>query len=84
MMLGKIAGAFIGNRIAGRGDGVKGAILGAAAGRMATRGLGPLGTALAVGYGAKKLMDWNRARKSNPRFPAEATPSQRSVRTHGV
>ena len=83
-MLGKIAGAIIGNRIAGRNDGVKGAILGAAAGRIASRGLGPLGTALAVGYGAKKLYDWNRSRKMNPRFPASATPAQRSVRTHGV
>jgi hypothetical protein len=83
-MLGKIAGAIIGNRIAGRNDGVKGALLGAAGARLATRGLGPLGTALAVGYGAKKLYDWNRARKTNPRFPNEATPAQRSVRTHGV
>jgi hypothetical protein len=83
-MLGKIAGALIGNRIAGRNEGVKGAILGAAAGRIATRGLGPLGTALAVGYGAKKLYEWNRSRKSNPRYPAEATPAQRNVRTHGV
>lgn len=83
-MLGKIAGALIGNRIAGRNDGLKGAILGAAGARIASRGLGPLGTALAVGYGAKKLYEWNRNRKVNPRFPADATPSQRSVRTHGV
>jgi hypothetical protein len=83
-MLGKIAGAFIGNRMAGRNDGLKGALLGAAGARVAARGFGPLGTALAVGYGAKKLYDWNRARKANPRFPSEATPAQRSVRTHGV
>ena len=83
-MLGKIAGALIGNRIAGRNGGLKGALLGAAGARVAARGLGPLGTALAVGYGAKKLLDWNRSRKTNPRFPADATPGQRSVRTHGV
>jgi hypothetical protein len=83
-MLGKIAGALIGNRIAGRNGGLKGAILGAAGARVATRGLGPLGTALAVGYGAKKLYEWNRSRKASPSFPASATPSQRSVRTHGV
>lgn len=29
-MLGKLAGAFLGNRMAGRNDGVKGAILGVA------------------------------------------------------
>ena len=83
-MLGKIAGAILGSRLAGRNDGVKGAILGAAGARIAARGLGPLGTALTVAYGAKKLYDWNRARKVNPRFPADATPAQRSVRTHGV
>jgi len=83
-MFGKIAGALIGNRIAGRNDGLKGAILGAAGARIASRGLGPLGTALAVGYGAKKLYEWNRNRKVNPRFPADATPAQRNVRTHGV
>jgi hypothetical protein len=83
-MLGKIAGAFIGNRVAGRNDGLKGAILGAAGARIATRGLGPLGTALAVGYGAKKLIEWNRARKASPSYPASATPSQRSTRTNSL
>lgn len=83
-MLGKIAGAFIGNRVAGRNDGLKGAILGAAGARIASRGLGPLGTALAVGWGAKKLYEWNKQRRANPSYPAEATPSRGSVRTHGV
>lgn len=83
-MIGKIAGALIGNRMAGRNGGLRGALLGAAGARVAARGLGPLGTALAVGYGAKKLYQWNRSRKTSPSFPASATPSQRSVRTHGV
>jgi hypothetical protein len=83
-MLGKIAGAFIGNKIAGRNDGLKGAILGAAGARVASRGVGGLGTALMLGYGAKKLYDWNRSRKTSPRFPSSATPGGRSTRTHGV
>lgn len=84
-MLGRIAGALIGNRIAGRGNGLGGAILGTTAARMASRGgLGPLGTALAVGYGAKKLYDWNRGRKMRASYPAEATPAMGSPRTHGV
>lgn len=83
-MLGKIAGAMIGKRLAGRNDGFKGALLGAAGARLATRGLGPLGTALALGYGAKKLYEWNRARKTSPSYPASATPDQRSSRTHGI
>jgi len=83
-MLGKIAGALIGNHIAGRNDGVKGAVLGAAAARIASRGLGPLGTMLAVGYGAKKLIDWNRARKASPSYPASATPAGGANRTSSL
>ena len=83
-MIGKIAGALIGNRLAGRNSGVKGALLGAAGARLASRGLGPLGTALAVGYGAKKIYEWNRDRRTSPTYPRSATPSQRSTRTHGV
>ena len=37
-----------------------------------------------VGYGAKKLIDWNRERKTNPRFPASATPAQRNARTNSL
>ncbi len=54
---------------------MKGALLGAAGARIAARGLGPLGTVLTVGYGAKKLIDWNRDRKADPRYPADATPA---------
>ena len=74
-MFGKIAGAMIGNRLAGRNGGLKGALLGAAGARVAARGLGPLGTALALGYGAKKLYEWNRSRRTKPSFPTSATPS---------
>jgi hypothetical protein len=74
-MLGKIAGAILGNRLAGRNDGVKGAILGAAGARIAARGLGPFGTALALGYGAKKLYEWNRDRRTRPSYPSSATPA---------
>jgi hypothetical protein len=83
-MFGKIAGVFIGNKMAGRNSGLKGAILGAAGARVASRGMGGLGTALALGYGAKKLYDWNRSRKASPRFPSGATPGGRNTRTHGV
>ena len=72
-MLGKLAGAFIGNRVAGRYGGAKGALLGYGLAALARRGLGPLGLALAVGYGAKKLYD-RRGRRS-PEFPSAATPA---------
>ena len=83
-MLAKIAGAFIGNKIAGRNDGLKGAIMGAAGAHVARRGMGGLGTALLLGYGAKKLYDYAQARKTKPTFPASATPGGGSARTHGV
>ncbi len=78
-MLGKLAGALIGSRIAGRNSGVKGAILGAGAAGLARRGLGPLAGALALGWGAKKLWDWRKGR--SPRFPGDATPRLPSSQT---
>ena len=71
-MIGKLAGAMIGRRVAGRNGGAKGAILGAGLAAVARRGLGPLTGALALGWGAKKLWDWRKGR--SPRFPAEAAP----------
>ena len=73
-MLGKIAGALIGRRIAGRNEGLKGALLGAGVAALARRGLAPLLGAAAIGYGAKKLWDRRQARR-HPSYPSEATPS---------
>ena len=56
-MLGKLAGAWLGNRVAGRNSGAKGALLGMGVAAIARRGFGPLAAAAAVGYGAKKLWD---------------------------
>ena len=83
-MLGKLAGAILGSRMAGRNDGVKGAILGAAGARIAARGLGPLGTALTLAWGAKKLYNWNRDRNAAPAYPRSATPANRSPRTNSL
>jgi hypothetical protein len=73
-MLGKIAGALIGRRIAGRNEGMKGALMGAGIAAVARRGLGPLAATAAAAYGAKKLWDW-WSRRDSPRYPSEATPS---------
>jgi len=73
-MLGKIAGAWLGSRVAGRNSGLKGALVGAGVTAVARRGLGPLAAAAALGYGAKKLWDWRQGR-SRPHYPSEATPS---------
>ncbi len=60
-MIGKIVGAVVGKKIAGRhGDGVKGALIGAAAPLVVRRLFGPLGLLLAGGYAAKKIYDKQR------------------------
>ena len=63
-MLAKILGAIAGEKMAGRNNKVIGALIGAAVPVIARRGLGPLGLALAAGWGAKKLIDKSRGRKA--------------------
>ncbi|MDQ2705698.1 MAG: hypothetical protein M3Y43_11060 [Pseudomonadota bacterium] len=78
-MFGKLAGAFIGNRLAGRNEGVKGALLGYGATALARRGLGTLGMGLALGWGAKKLWE-RRQNRRHPSYPSDAAPSSPSDR----
>ena len=63
-MLAKILGAIAGKKMAGRNNKLSGALIGAAVPVIARRGLAPLGIALAAGWGAKKLIDRSRGRKS--------------------
>ncbi len=63
-MLGKILGAVVGRRVAGRNSGAKGALIGAAIPMIARRGLGPLGLALGAGWAAKKLYDRRQLRRA--------------------
>ena len=65
-MIGKIAGAMIGKRLAGRYNGGRGMLIGALAPAIARRAFGPLGLALAGGYVAKKVYD-GRKRRSRGR-----------------
>ena len=74
-MFGKIAGAFIGSRVAGRHSGAKGALLGVGLAALARRGLGPLGLALGAGWAAKKLYERRQAKRP-PTFPADITPGR--------
>ncbi len=63
-MIGNIIGAALGERLAGRNQGFRGALLGAAAPWLVRRAFTPLGL-LAIGaYGAKKLYDRRRARRA--------------------
>ena len=61
-MLGKIFGAVVGQRLAGRNSKLKGALVGAAVPAIAKRGLGTLALVAAAGWGVKKLMDRRRGR----------------------
>ena len=63
-MLARILGALAGERLAGRNSKLTGALVGAAIPAIARRGLGPLGLVLAAGYGAKKIVDYRRAKRS--------------------
>lgn len=62
-MIGKLLGAFIGEKIAGPNNKLTGALVGAAVPAIARRGLGTLGLALAAGWGAKKLIERRRNRR---------------------
>lgn len=62
-MLGNLIRAGIGSRLAGRNQGLKGALLGAAAPWLARRAFTPLGLAALGIYGAKKMRDRRRARR---------------------
>ena len=77
-MLGKLAGAFIGVKMAGRNNGLKGALMGAGVAAVARRGLGPLALVFGAGWAAKKMMDKRQSRRA--RYPSDAAPSSPSGR----
>lgn len=63
-MIGKIAGAVIGKKVAARyGNGTRGMVAGALVPIAMRRAFGPLGLVLAGGYAAKKLYDAQKGRR---------------------
>jgi len=71
-MLGKLAGAWLGNRMAGQHSGARGAILGYGAAALARRGLGPLALGAGALWAARKFAE---RRRRSPFYPSDATPS---------
>ena len=71
-MIGKLLGAWIGDKVAGKHEGAKGAILGYGAAALAKRSV-PTLAALALGGWAFKK--WRDRRRSNASYPSEASPS---------
>lgn len=71
-MIGKLIGAWLGEKVAGSNQGAKGAILGYGAAAVAKRSV-PTLAALALGGWAFKK--WREHKRSQPSYPSEATPS---------
>lgn len=71
-MLGKLAGAWLGERIAGDHSGAKGALLGYGVTALAKRSVPTLAAVALGGWAFKK---WRERRRSHPLYPSEATPS---------
>jgi hypothetical protein len=63
-MIGKLFGAALGERLAGRNQGMRGALLGAATPWLIRRAFTPLGVVALGAYGAQKLYDRRRARRA--------------------
>lgn len=71
-MFGKLAGAWLGEKVAGKHEGAKGAILGYGAVALAKRSVPTLA---AVALGGWAFRKWRERRRSHPAYPSEATPS---------
>ena len=71
-MIGKLFGAWLGEKVAGRNAGAKGAILGYGAAALARRSV-PTLAALAIGGWA--FRKWRDKRRADATYPSEATPS---------
>jgi len=71
-MLGKLAGAWLGEKVAGRNEGAKGAILGYGAAALAKSSVPALA---ALAFGGWAFKRWRNKRRANASYPSEATPS---------
>jgi len=71
-MIGKLFGAWVGEKVAGKNEGAKGAILGYGAAALARRSV-PTLAALALGGWAFKK--WRDKRRAHTSYPEEASPS---------
>ena len=75
-MIGKLFGAWLGERIAGRNSGAKGAMLGYGAAALARRSVPTLAALTIGGWAFRK---WRDKRRAAAAYPAEAAPSSPSA-----
>jgi len=71
-MIGKLFGAWLGDKIVGEHEGAKGAILGYGAASLAKRSVPTLAAVALGGWAFKKWRDKRRAASS---YPSDASPS---------
>ena len=71
-MLGKLAGAFLGEKLAGPNKGAKGALIGYGAAALARRSVPTLAAVALGGWAFRKFRDRRAARAS---YPSDASPS---------
>jgi hypothetical protein len=71
-MIGKLFGAWLGEKIAGKNERGRGAILGYGTAALAKRGIPTVAALVLGGWAFKK---WRDRRRSNASYPSEATPS---------
>ena len=71
-MLGQLAGAWIGEKVARKNRGARGAILGYGAAALARRSVPALAAIALGGWAFRKWRDKRRARAS---YPSDAAPS---------
>jgi hypothetical protein len=71
-MIGKLFGAWLGEKVAGKNEGAKGAILGYGAAALARRSVPTLAAVALGGWAFKK---WRDRRRSEPSYPSDASPS---------
>ena len=71
-MIGKLLGAMLGKKIAGRNQGAKGAILGYGTAALAKRSVPTLAALALGGWALNKWRDKRRARAS---YPSDSAPS---------
>jgi hypothetical protein len=70
-MIGKLFGAWLGDKIAGPNRGAKGAVLGYGAAALARRSIPALA---AVALGSWAFRKWRDKRRAHPSFPSDAAP----------
>ena len=73
-MIGKLFGAWLGNKVAGSNSGAKGAILGYGAAALARRSVPTLAALTIGGWAFRK---WRDKRRAHASYPVEATPASR-------